>query len=46
MISLRTARVIVADSEDGNAFVSMLREIVAAAPGSYDLLIGRAFADR
>jgi len=24
----------------------MLREIVAAAPGSYDLLIGRAFADR
>ena len=46
MISLRTARVIVADSEDGNAFVSMLREIVAATPGSYDLLIGRAFADR
>ena len=46
MISLRTARVIVADSEDGNAFVSMLREIVAATPGSYDLPIGRAFADR
>ncbi|MDB5786388.1 hypothetical protein [Caballeronia mineralivorans] len=45
MISLRTARVIVADSENGNAFVNMLREIVAAAPGSYDLLIGRAFAD-
>ena len=43
MISLRTARVIVADSEDGNAFVSMLREIVAATPGSYDLPIGRAF---
>jgi hypothetical protein len=44
-ISLRTARVIAADSENGNAFVNMLREIVAAAPGSYDSLVGRAFAD-
>jgi hypothetical protein len=44
-ISLRTARVIVAHLEDGNAFIQMLREIVAAAPASYDLLIGRTFAD-
>lgn len=45
-ISLRTARVIVAHLEDGNAFIKMLREVVAAAPGSYDLLIGRSFVDK
>lgn len=45
-ISLRTARVIVAHLEDGNAFIKMLREIVATTPGDYDLLVGRCFADQ
>src|ERR1700682_2492509 len=41
MVSLRTAKVIVAHLGDGNAFTKMLREIVAAAPSAYDSLIGR-----
>jgi hypothetical protein len=44
-ISLRTARVLVAMLEDGNAFVKMLREIVRTKPADYDLLIGRSFTD-
>jgi hypothetical protein len=45
MISLRAGRVTVAHLEDGNAFIKMRREIVAAAPGSYALLVGRSFTD-
>jgi hypothetical protein len=44
-ISLRTARVLVAHLEDGNAFVEMLRAIVAIDVADYDSLIGRRFDD-
>jgi hypothetical protein len=45
-VSLRTARVLVAMLEDGNAFVRMLREIVRTETVDYDTLIGRSFVDR
>jgi hypothetical protein len=45
-ISLRTARVIVANLPDGNAFIAMLREIVAAEPKDYDALIGHNYEDK
>jgi hypothetical protein len=44
-VSLRTARVLVAHLEDGNAFVEMLRTIVATDAVQYDSLIGRTFDD-
>jgi hypothetical protein len=44
-ISLRTARVIVENLSDGNAFIRMLREIVAADPADYDKLVGREYPD-
>jgi hypothetical protein len=44
-ISLRTARVIVENLEDGNAFIKMLRAIVKAQPTEYDDLVGRIFPD-
>ena len=44
-VSLRTARVLVNHLEDGNAFVAMLRTIVATDAASYDSLIGRTFDD-
>jgi hypothetical protein len=45
-ISLRTARVIVANLGDGNAFIQMLREIVSAEPAQYDGLVGHVYVDR
>jgi hypothetical protein len=44
-ISLRTARVIVANLEDGNAFIKMLQAIVAASPDEFGLLVGKVFPD-
>jgi hypothetical protein len=44
-ISLRTARVIVANLPNGNAFIQMLRGIVAAEPKEYDTLIGHDYVD-
>ncbi|SAK56916.1 hypothetical protein AWB76_02374 [Caballeronia temeraria] len=44
-ISLRTARVIVENLEDGNAFIKMLQAIVMAQPAEYDDLVGRIFPD-
>jgi hypothetical protein len=44
-ISLRTARVLVEHFEDGNAFIRMLRAIVAAHCDEYDELIGRVYPD-
>ncbi|MDR5806424.1 hypothetical protein [Caballeronia sp. LZ001] len=44
-VSLRTARVVVAHLEDGNALIKMFRAIVSCDPGSYDDLIGRCFED-
>jgi hypothetical protein len=44
-VSLRTARVLVAYLEDGNAFVEMLRAIVATDANNYDSLIGCKFDD-
>jgi hypothetical protein len=45
-ISLRTARVIVENLEDGNAFIQMLRVIVSAEPVQYDSLIGCSYFDK
>jgi hypothetical protein len=44
-ISLRTARVIVANLGEGNAFIAMLREIVSAEPAQYDMLVGHIYLD-
>jgi len=44
-VSLRTARALVAPSEDGHAFIGMLRAIVSTATVDYDSLIGRQFDD-
>ena len=44
-ISLRTARVIVENLADGNAFIKMLQAIVKARPDEYDGLIGQIFPD-
>jgi hypothetical protein len=45
-VSLRTARVLVAHLEDGNAFVEMLRVMVQTSALDYDSLIGRRFDDK
>lgn len=45
-ISLRTARVVVAHLEDGNALIAMLRAIVAAKDDDYDALIGTVYIDQ
>lgn len=45
-ISLRTARVLVAMLDNGNAFVRMLGEIIWTEPADYDTLIGRSFTDQ
>jgi hypothetical protein len=45
-ISLRTARVIVENLEDGNAFIQMLRVIVSAEPLQYDSLVGSSYIDK
>ncbi|MDR5766537.1 MULTISPECIES: hypothetical protein [unclassified Caballeronia] len=45
-ISLRTARVLVQHFEDGNAFIRMLRAIVAARRDEYDDLLGRVYTDQ
>jgi len=44
-VSLRTARVLVAHLENGNAFVQMLMAMVATDAADYDSLIGRQFDD-
>ncbi len=44
-ISLRTARVIVDNLKDGNAFIKMLHAIVQTDPSQYDGLIGNAYPD-
>jgi len=44
-ISLRTARVIVDNLADGNAFIKMLHAIVQTPPGDYDSLVGKDFPD-
>ena len=45
VISLRTARVLVAELTDADAFVRMLREIVRTEPVDYDSLPGQVFTD-
>lgn len=44
-VSLRTARVVVAHLQDGNALIQMFRAIVSSEPTKYDELIGRSFED-
>ncbi|WP_250474579.1 hypothetical protein [Caballeronia sp. GAFFF1] len=44
-ISLRTARVIVDNLADGNAFIKMLHAIVKAQPDQYDALVGTEYPD-
>lgn len=44
-ISLRTARVIVDNLADGNAFIKMLHAIVRTPPDDYDSLVGKGFPD-
>jgi hypothetical protein len=45
VISLRTARVLVAELKDADAFVKMLREIVRTDPADFDSLPGQIFTD-
>ena len=45
MISLRTARVLVANVEDRHAFIVMLKAVVTTASDHYDSLIGQQFGD-
>jgi hypothetical protein len=42
-ISVRTARVLVEELEDGTAFMEMLFAIAQADPSSYTSLVGRTF---
>ncbi|WP_125483182.1 MULTISPECIES: hypothetical protein [Caballeronia] len=44
-VSLRTARVVVAHLQDGNALIQMFRAIVSSEPANYDELIGQSFED-
>ncbi|MDR5784558.1 hypothetical protein QCE63_34720 [Caballeronia sp. LZ065] len=44
-ISLRTARVVVAHLQDGNALIQMFRAIVSSDFAHYDDLVGRSFED-
>ncbi|KAK43803.1 hypothetical protein BG58_29515 [Caballeronia jiangsuensis] len=44
-VSLRTARVVVAHLQDGNALIQMFRAIVSSEPTKYDELIGCSFED-
>lgn len=44
-ISLRTARVVVAHLEDGNALIQMFRAIVSADRADYPSLVGKVFQD-
>ena len=46
IVSLRTARVLVDNFQDGNAFIRMLRAIVAARSDEYDGLLGRVYTDQ
>jgi hypothetical protein len=45
VISLRTARGLVAELADADAFVRMLREIVRTEPADYDSSPGQVFTD-
>jgi len=45
-VSLRTAQVLVAALDDGNAFLRTLQEIVRTDAKDYDRLIGLTFDDR
>jgi hypothetical protein len=44
-VSLRTARVVVAHLQDGNALIQMFRAIVNSEPADYDHLVGQTFKD-
>ena len=44
-VSLRTARVVVAHLQDGNALIRMFRAIVDSEPAQYDDLVGQSFQD-
>ncbi|MDR5822364.1 hypothetical protein [Caballeronia sp. LZ043] len=44
-VSLRTARVVVAHLQDGNALIQMFRAIVSSEQANYDNLIGQSFED-
>lgn len=44
-VSLRTARVVVAHLQDGNALIQMFRAIVDSEPPNYDRLVGQTFQD-
>ncbi|MFM0135119.1 hypothetical protein [Caballeronia grimmiae] len=44
-ISVRTARVIVENLADGNAFIKMLHAIVETDPRDYDGLVGKIYPD-
>ncbi|SAL79643.1 hypothetical protein [Caballeronia telluris] len=44
-VSLRTARVVVAHLQDGNALIQMFRAIVNSESPNYDKLIGQSFED-
>lgn len=44
-ITLRTARVLVAELAGSDGFMNMLRAIVETLPGDYDSLIGQHFHD-
>lgn len=44
-VSLRTARVVVAHLQDGNALIQMFRAIVNSEPADYDHLVGQTFED-
>ncbi|BCQ28514.1 hypothetical protein NK8_67040 (plasmid) [Caballeronia sp. NK8] len=44
-VSLRTARVVVAHLQDGNALIQMFRAIVSSVPAKDDELIGQTFED-
>jgi hypothetical protein len=45
MVSLRTARVLVAELHNGTAFIGMLRAIVETLEADYDSLVGQQFHD-
>ncbi|WP_213781596.1 hypothetical protein [Caballeronia sp. dw_276] len=44
-VSLRTARVVVAHLQDGNALIQMFRAIVDSQSADYDRLVGQSFED-
>jgi len=45
LFPLRTARVVVAHLQDGNALIQMFRAVVSSESAIYDSLIGQSFED-